>query len=249
MEDRDAEPALTIIIPVHNESGAILPLLAEIHGILRDKLDYELVVVDDASEDGTAEELSTARHLLSNLRVASHSRRKGQSSALVTGVGAARTPWVMTMDGDGQNDPKDVLKLWNQHLENPETGMICGLRLARRDTWAKRVASRVANGVRSWILGDGVADTGCGLKLFPRALFLSLPAFDHMHRFLPALVQAQGRRVETVAVHHRPRLAGRSKYGILGRLSEGVLDLLGVWWLLHRSISRDSSGPLEGGSP
>lgn len=237
-------PELSIVIPAHNEAEAILPLLAEIQACIGAVLNYEVLVVDDASDDGTAEALRCAGPLLPRLRVLRHKTRRGQSAALVSGARAARASWILTMDGDGQNDPHDILKLWQLRAEDPRAGMICGLREGRRDRLARRLASRIANGVRSWILGDGISDTGCSLKLFQRRIFLKMPPFDHMHRFLPALAQGQGERVVTVGVHHRPRLAGRSKYTISGRLFEGLIDLIGVWWLLHRSLTDlDNFGP------
>lgn len=229
---------LSLVIPVHDESGAILPLLTEIHGSLRATgLDYEVIVVDDASTDGTGSELQSARRFLNRLRVVTHAARAGQSAALQTGVRHARSPWVATLDGDGQNDPADVAKLWRVHQASPEVAMVCGQRVDRKDSWVKRRASRIANRVRGALLGDGIADTGCGLKLVSRDLYLRLPAFDHMHRFLPALAQAQGAIVETVPVGHRARSAGRSKYGVVDRFLEGLLDLVGVWWLQHRRLA------------
>lgn len=237
-----APPALSVVIPVHDESGAILPLLAEIHAALAGRVDYEIVVVDDASRDGTAAELANAVRFLPRLRVLTHRRQCGQSAALASGIRAARAAWVATLDGDGQNDPRDVLALWHQlgaatPTERP--AMLCGIRRERHDRWSKRFASRVANRVRRRALGDEIADTGCGLKLIRRDLFLGLPAFDHMHRFLPALALARGARVETAPVSHRPRRAGRSKYGILDRLAAGVVDLAGVWWLNRRRLAAE----------
>jgi len=237
-----APPALSVVIPVHDESGAILPLLTEIAATLGGQVDYEILVVDDASRDGTAAELANAVRFLPRLRVLTHRRRCGQSAALASGIRAARAAWVATLDGDGQNDPGDVLALWHQlgaatPTERP--AMLCGIRQERHDRWSKRFASRVANRVRRRALGDEVADTGCGLKLIRRDLFLRLPAFDHMHRFLPALALARGARVETAPVSHRPRRAGRSKYGILDRLAAGVVDLAGVWWLNRRRLAAE----------
>ncbi|MCB1035190.1 MAG: glycosyltransferase family 2 protein [Acidobacteria bacterium] len=232
----DAVPELSVVIPAYNEAGAILPLVKEVAAVLDGRLSYEIVVVDDASADGTADTLKAAAEVLPRLRVLRHRRRFGQSGALLSGVRAARAAWIATMDGDGQNDPKDLLRLWQERLERPEVEMICGVRARRKDNLTKRLASRVANGVRKRILKDDMTDTGCGLKLIERRLYLSLPPFDHMHRFLPALARAHGTVPQTLEVGHRPRQAGSSKYGILDRLAQGVVDLLGVWWLTRRRL-------------
>ncbi|HTT09017.1 MAG TPA: glycosyltransferase family 2 protein [Gammaproteobacteria bacterium] len=233
---RPRAPPLSVVIPVHNESACIGTLIGEIERALPDADRREIIVVDDASTDATPEALARLqKDLPGRLRVLRHDRQYGQSAALRTGVTAARHDLIVTLDGDGQNDPADIPRLLAVYAASP-TGavMVCGQRLRRQDSWLKRFASRVANGIRSGLLGDGVPDTGCGLKLFPRELFLRLPWFDHMHRFLPALVLRDGGRVEKVAVNHRPRAAGRTKYGIHNRLWVGVVDLLGVLWLQRR---------------
>src|SRR6185295_15201238 len=167
------------------------------------------------------------------LRVLVHAASCGQSTALLTGVRAARGEWIATLDGDGQNDPADIPKLLAARANG--LAMIAGYRKSRRDTWIKRISSRIANGVRSRMLGDATPDTGCGLKLFRRATFLELPYFDHMHRFLPALVQRHGGRTVSVEVNHRPRSRGVSNYGTLDRLWVGIVDLFGVMWLKRRA--------------
>jgi dolichol-phosphate mannosyltransferase len=226
---------LSIVIPVRNEAGNIAPLVAEIRSALRGTLAYEIIYVDDGSSDGTESELR-AEAATGDLRLVRHVRSYGQSAALRTGVKAAQAAWIATLDGDGQNDPADLPRLWAMTgAEDSATLLIAGERRKRRDSWAKRAASRIANALRARLLGDGTPDTGCGLKLFRRDLFLDLPFFDHMHRYLPALVQREGGRVVSVVVNHRPRRSGRSNYGILDRLVVAFADLLGVIWLQRRA--------------
>jgi dolichol-phosphate mannosyltransferase len=180
------------------------------------------------------------------LRLVRHARRRGQSAALLSGVRAARGPWIATLDGDGQNDPADIPALLAARDKAAESGqalqLIGGRRVNRRDRWLKRFSSKVANAVRRRLLGDATPDTGCGLKLFPRAAFLALPHFDHFHRFLPALIQRQGGAVISVDVSHRPRRAGRSHYGVFDRLWVGLFDLVGVMWLQRRAMGPDDPG-------
>ena len=232
-------PGFSVVVPVHDEAGAILPLLDELVAKLRGLGPFEIVVVDDGSRDATAAELATARRLLPELRVLTQDERRGQSVALATGILAAATPVVVTMDGDGQNVPGDIPRLLERwRATDPgQLHMVCGHREERKDRWLKRFGSRVANAVRSRVLGDGIPDTGCGLKVFPKELFLALPRFDHMHRFLPALAKSRGATVSVVPVRHRPRRAGRSKYGLVDRLTAGLLDLFGVWWLQRRCLA------------
>lgn len=229
-------PALSVVVPVHNEQGNVLPLLAEVTAALEGiSGGYEVVFVDDGSTDDTAAVLrNTARHGLVVLR---HRANCGQSAALLSGVRMARGAWISTLDGDGQNDPADIPRLWRILAEvgDPNLKMIVGHRVTRKDTWSKRVSSRIANGVRGLLLGDRTPDTGCGLKLFERETFLRLPHFDHFHRFLPALTQQAGGHVTSVDVAHRPRRSGRSHYGLHNRLWVGIVDLLGVVWLKRRS--------------
>ena len=184
------------------------------------------------------------------LRLARHTQSCGQSSAIRTGVRAARAVWVATLDGDGQNDPADIPKLWRLGCADSGTTpiLITGYREKRQDSWEKRAASRIANLIRRRLLGDDTPDTGCGLKLFPRALFLDLPYFDHMHRFLPALVLREGGKVHSVPVNHRARRRGVSKYGVFDRLGVGIVDLLGVMWLRRRAVRPhllDEAGPVK----
>ena len=230
---------LSVVIPAFNEAGNLKPLLHEINQALA-KLDYELIVVDDGSTDGTFDTLLEARTQgLSRLCILHHRVRCGQSGALLTGVRQAQAEWIVTLDADGQNDPADISKLLarlREGVTDPRPTLITGLRRRRQDPGLKRLASRVANGVRSRLLKDHIPDTGCGLKLFSRTAFLALPQFDHMHRFLPALFQRLGARVEAVEVNHRPRREGVSKYGIHNRLWVGIVDLMGVMWLERRSL-------------
>jgi glycosyltransferase involved in cell wall biosynthesis len=227
---------LSVVIPVKDEAGNIAPLVAEIVAALDGLARYEIVYVDDGSADATAAEIRRLQPSLPQLRLVRHARSCGQSAAIRSGVKAARGTWIATLDGDGQNDPADIVSLWRliQAGGDPPPLLIAGRRVRRRDRWSKRQASRIANAVRRRLLRDATPDTGCGLKLFPRALFLDLPYFDHMHRFLPALVLREGGSVHSVAVNHRARRRGRSKYGVLDRLAVGIADLFGVMWLCRR---------------
>jgi len=226
---------LTVVIPVFNEVESIAPLIDEICTQLDDKLDYEIIVVDDGSTDSTPGVLQSSRQAHPQLRILRHRRCCGQSAAIASGVQSAAAPWIVTLDGDGQNDPADILMLYQALDKSSTAGMlVTGYRKQRRDDWLKRVSSRMANAVRSWVLGDATPDSACGLKVFARDTFLALPQFDHMHRFLPALVQGQGGRVLSIEVRHRPRARGVSKYGLHDRLWSGIIDLFGVRWLQRR---------------
>jgi len=228
---------LSIVIPVKNEADNIAPLVGEIGAALDGLIEYEILYVDDGSDDTTASEILRFAGTIPQVRLLRHTRNYGQSAAISTGVHAARGAWIATLDGDGQNDPADLPAMWHlarQASPSPPL-LITGYRERRRDSWSKRVASRIANAIRARLLGDRTPDTGCGLKLFPRSLFLDLPYFDHMHRFLPALVLREGGRVLSVPVNHRPRHKGMSKYGVFDRLGVGIIDLLGVMWLQRRA--------------
>ncbi|MCO6417565.1 glycosyltransferase family 2 protein [Siccirubricoccus sp. KC 17139] len=227
-----APPRLSVVIPVRNEAPNIPPLVAEIEAALAG-VAHEIVYVDDGSSDATPEALRAAA-AGAPLRHLRHRRSCGQSAAVVTGVKAARGAWIATLDGDGQNDPADIPRLLARAEAEGGAILVAGHRVTRRDSWVKRRSSRVANAVRARLLGDATPDTGCGLKVFPRALFLDLPHFDHMHRFLPALVLRQGGRVVSEKVNHRPRVRGVSNYGTLDRLLVGLVDLAGVAWLQRR---------------
>ncbi len=228
---------LSVIVPVHNEAENIDPLITEIRSALDPVLHYELIYVDDGSTDDTPARLKHIGSEFNRLRIIRHRKRCGQSSALWTGAAAARADWISTLDGDGQNDPADILRL-KAFLEGPESPpglmLICGHRKERHDSFLKRLSSRIANSIRGRLLGDDTPDTGCGLKLFSRHAFLRLPYFDHMHRFLPALFLRGGGKVRSVIVNHRPRVRGRSHYGVGNRLWVGITDLVGVMWLQRR---------------
>jgi dolichol-phosphate mannosyltransferase len=229
-------PELSVVVPVHNERDNIVPLLNEIAAALRGVADFEIVYVDDLSRDDSLAVLGQAKAQFPELRVLRHVSQSGQSTALRTGIKAARGAWIATLDGDGQNDPADIPKLLAMRATSlPEIKLFAGWRVNRQDTGSKRWASRFANAIRSRLLRDETPDTGCGIKLFERALFLDLPYFDHMHRYLPALVQRAGWRVTSVPVNHRARGAGVSKYNNLNRALVGISDLRGVSWLIRRS--------------
>ncbi len=229
---------LSIVVPVHNETDNVRPLIEEIDSALGGSLAYEMVYVDDGSTDDTLPKLMALREQFPRLRVLRHVRCCGQSTALRSGVRASRGAVIATLDGDGQNNPADIPRLlaaWRELDGGSAGAMVAGYRKRRKDTGWRRFSSKVANGVRGSLLKDNTPDTGCGLKVFSRELFLALPYFDHMHRFLPALAQRAGGKVVSVEVDHRPRLRGQSKYGTWHRLWVGIWDLLGVMWLQQRA--------------
>ena len=229
-------PELSVVVPVFNERDSIPPLLAEIAAALRGRVDYEVVYVDDASRDDSLAVLQAERARHPELRIVKHLKQSGQSTAIWNGVRVARGAWVATLDGDGQNDPADIPKLLEARAQaSSQTRLFAGWRTTRRDTFSKRISSRIANGVRSRMLRDATPDTGCGLKLFARDTFLLLPYFDHMHRYLPALVKRAGYASVSVPVSHRHRMRGVSKYGMWDRLWVGLADLRGVGWLMRRA--------------
>lgn len=230
---------ISLVIPVYNEADCVQPLLSEIRAALDGVVDYELIFVDDGSIDGTFNKLMTAKQQgFSRLRICRHPVSCGQSTAILTGVRAAKTEWIVTLDGDGQNDPADILRLLEPLQDSdhdPQLQLVTGYRIRRQDSWIRRISSRIANTIRDRLLKDGTPDSGCGLKVFPRDVFLELPYFDHMHRFLPTLFRRHGGVVKTIEVNHRPRQHGHSKYGLFDRLWVGVVDLFGVMWLQRRS--------------
>ncbi len=229
-------PALSVVIPAHNERDNIGPLVAEVVAALAPVLAFEIIVVDDRSRDDTRAVLAALAAREPRLRVFGHDAQGGQSLAIRNGVKQARAPWIATLDGDGQNDPADLPALLAaRDAASPEVKLFAGWRVHRRDTASKRLASRLANAIRSRLLRDATPDTGCGIKLFEREAFLDLPYFDHMHRYLPALVQRAGFRTVSVPVNHRERGAGSSNYTNLGRAWVGLADLRGVAWLIRRS--------------
>ncbi len=229
-------PQLSVVVPVHNEEDNVAPLVGEILSALRGKLDFEIVYVDDASKDATLQRLRQLQASTPELRVIRHLTNAGQSTAVRNGVKAARAPWIATLDGDGQNDPADIPALLaKRDAAAAEVKLFAGWRVNRQDSGSKRWASKWANAIRSRMLRDATPDTGCGIKLFERAAFLDLPYFDHMHRYLPALMQRAGWQTVSVPVNHRHRTSGVSKYTNLGRAVVGIKDLLGVAWLIQRS--------------
>jgi dolichol-phosphate mannosyltransferase len=232
---------VSVVIPVCNEQENVLPLAREIHAALEGRYRYETIFVDDGSTDGTADAVRAARRDgMPEIRLIRHSVRSGQSAAVATGVRESRAPWIATLDGDGQNDPADIPNLLDaaRKAGSPRLRLVMGNRTTRRDTWLRRLSSRVANGVRGWMLRDGTPDTGCGIKVFDRAVFVDMPRFNHMHRFMPALYQREGYEVVSVPVNHRERTRGKSKYGLHNRLWVGIIDLFGVMWLIRRASPR-----------
>ncbi len=231
-----SEPLLSVVVPVFNERDNVQPLVGEIVAALRGRIPFEIVYVDDHSRDDTLAVLTALKASHPELRVLHHVTQSGQSTAVRTGVKAARAPWIATLDGDGQNDPADIPRLLTARAAaEPQVKLFAGRRVNRQDSGSKRWASRWANAIRARMLRDDTPDTGCGIKLFDRAAFLDLPYFDHMHRYLPALMQRAGWKTVSVPVNHRHRTAGVSKYNNLGRALVGVRDLRGVAWLITRS--------------
>ncbi|MEO7013095.1 MAG: glycosyltransferase family 2 protein [Dokdonella sp.] len=229
-------PQLSVVVPVFNERDNVLPLINEITAALRGVIEFEIVYVDDNSKDDTLAVLSAAKNANPELRVIHHVAQSGQSTAIRNGIKAARGSWIATLDGDGQNDPDDIPKLLAMRDESPaQIKLFAGWRVDRKDTGSKRLASKLANAIRSRLLRDETPDTGCGIKLFEREAFLDLPYFDHMHRYLPALMQRAGWQVRSVPVNHRARGTGVSKYNNLNRALVGIADLRGVGWLIRRS--------------
>jgi dolichol-phosphate mannosyltransferase len=229
------DPAVSVVVPVRNEAGNIALLVAEIAKALEGQWSFEVVYVDDGSTDGTEAELKRLMTQHAWLRRVRHKQSCGQSAAVRTGVAAARAPIVATLDGDGQNDPAFIPALVRAlEAGNPLVGLVAGQRVGRKSGGFKKLQSRIANAVRGAVLRDGTRDTGCGLKTFRRDVFLGLPYFDGLHRFLPALIRREGFDIGYVDVVDRPRAHGVSNYGMWDRLWIGILDLAGVWWLIRR---------------
>jgi len=232
---------ISVVIPFYNEQDNIVPLLTEVSDALTG-VEHEIVAVDDGSMDNTLEVLQSLKAQLPALRLVRHQGNFGQSAAIASGVKAAGFDMIATLDGDGQNNPADIPALLNAMQEQSlpgKTVVAVGKRRKRQDNWLRRISSRIANNTRRKLLNDDCPDTGCGLKLFPKAAFLSLPHFNHMHRFLPALFKRQGAVVINVPVSHRPRTRGKSKYGVGNRLWVGIVDIFGVRWLQRRPCSPD----------
>jgi len=231
-------PDVSIVVPVRNEQDNVAPLIAEIAAALDGRWAYEIIYINDGSTDATGERLATEMRARSNLRQIRHAASSGQSAAVRTGVRAARGKIVATLDGDGQNNPA-FLPALIEAIEKggDKVGLAAGQRVGRKDTGFKKFQSRTANAVRNAILRDGTRDTGCGLKALRRDVFLALPYFDGLHRFLPALVRREGFDIVYVDVIDRPRHSGVSNYGFFDRLWIGIMDLAGVWWLIRRKKS------------
>ncbi len=230
----DRLPQVSVVLPVFNEAANLPPLLSEIRAAMEPLgIDYEIIAVDDGSSDGSLATLLCLAGPDTRLRVLWAGLRSGQSAALAAGMRAARAEVVVTLDADLQNDPRDIPRM----LELlPACDVVSGVRRDRRDSLVRRISSRVANGVRQRLLDDGVRDVGCSLKAYRREVLAELPVFQGMHRFLPALARMRGARIREIDVNHRPRLHGRSNYGVGNRLGRGIVDLLGVLWLKHRRI-------------
>jgi len=228
---------LSVVIPVQNEQENVRMLIDEVRQALDGVLNYELIYVNDGSTDSTLEILEQYRSGFSLLKIFSHEKGVGQSTAVQTGVKHAESPVIATLDGDGQNDPADIPALFQVLIENSATGVVLvnGYRKKRKDTFIKRMSSRFANGIRRWLLDDDTPDTGCGLKVFSRNAYLEIPFFDHLHRFLPAMMINGGGQVMSVEVNHRERQLGSSHYGFFDRLWVGIFDILGVIWLKART--------------
>ena len=236
--------AISVVVPVKDEAGNVGPLAREIAAALAGEAEHEIIFIDDGSSDGTPAALVALKSEIPSLRVLRHERNLGQSRGIRTGVQAARGTVIVTLDGDGQNDPADIPKLLAALRGAADVGLVSGVRVKRKDTASRRIASRLGNGFRNLMLGDGATDTGCGLKAFRRQAFLDLPYFDHIHRFLIALVLRDGWKVTFVPVHHRPRLSGTSKYTNFGRMLVSMQDLLGVRWLQRRHRGRAKADEL-----
>jgi dolichol-phosphate mannosyltransferase len=242
-------PALSVLIPFFNEAGNVHPVIDEVHEQLAG-ISFEIVCVNDCSADATKQELAeaAAKHP-DTVVVLNHVERRGKSAALFTGLKSVRGQWVQLLDGDGQNDPADTARLWKEIIvpgASPRLGIIAGKRNSRNDSGFKWLQSRIANGVRRFVLQDDATDTGCGWKLIRTTAFRDLPYFASMHRFLPALIKRAGWDVQEELVNDRKRLAGESKYGFLGRLGAGIFDLIGMFWLVRRGgygIAREWRDP------
>lgn len=230
-------PEISIVITVYNEEDNVEPLIAEIAEVLADKINYQLLVVDDGSSDQTLAKLTALHARYPQLTVVQQAKNSGKSIALINGIKAAKADTIVTMDGDGQDDPRGILSFvqyFQAHSSAPAL-LISGVRINRQDDFIKKISSRIANKFRNALLKDDCEDTGCGLKILSRELFLQLPHFNHCHRFLPALFKRQGIQTLYLPVNHRARWFGQSKSGVFNRLWVGIVDVLGVWWLLRRA--------------
>lgn len=238
---------LSVVIPVHNEEENVVPLYNEIRAALDGLMAYEIIFVDDGSQDNTVPKLLEAARDFPHLRIPQHKKACGQSTAVYSGIHLARAPWIATLDGDGQNDPHDLRYFWEylQNNNDEKLSLIAGVRQKRKDSWVKRKTSKFANWLRQSLLHDKASDTGCGIKMFKRDMFLRFPYFNHMHRYIPALTHRHGGHMVEMAVNHRPRTAGISKYGTFGRAMVGIYDLFGVRWLQNRTKLPDQVFEVE----
>jgi len=230
---------VSVIVPVKNEAENVSTLFHEIQDVLMDQhdLDFEILYIDDGSTDQTPQILQDLATSNPSLRILRHASNCGQSTAVLTGVLHAAHDYIITLDGDGQNNPIDIpkmIQIFAKARPDEKLGLVMGNRVNRQDSVIRKISSRIANAVRAGLLNDSTPDSGCGLKILPRSLFLRLPFFDHMHRFMPALVIRQGFTVQTIPITHRERQAGISKYGIHNRLWVGIVDLFGAMWLIRR---------------
>jgi glycosyltransferase involved in cell wall biosynthesis len=233
-----SSPDLSIVLPVYNEDGNLLPLLDEIEQVLRSEgVDFEVVAVDDFSTDGGLATLLAARESRPWLVIARHRINQGQSAAFATGFHVARGRLVATMDADGQNDPHDLPRMLALLVDGVD--LVCGVRRRRQDSWSKRVSSRIANRFRAALLGDSVSDAGCCFRVIRRSALREVPVFNGMHRFLPSILRFQGFNVVEVDVNHRPRTRGVSKYGVGNRLWRGLRDTLAMRWFKKRCLRGD----------
>ena len=245
---------VSVILPAKDEEGCIAAVVADVGKSLAG-IAHEIIVIDDGSSDATAARVQAMMPTSPNLRLLRHDRACGQSAAIRTGVLAARAPLVATLDADGQNPPSELVAVLAPFLKDqadPRLGLVQGQRAARQDALSRRLASQMANRLRARLLGDGLRDSACGLKAFPREVYLRLPYFDHIHRFMAAMVLREGFAVLPVEVAHAPRRSGRSKYGNFGRATVGVVDLLGASWLLRRrklSSALEVAGDDRGAAP
>ena len=238
---------ISVVVPVKDEVDNVGPLVREIEAAISGEPAAEIIFIDDGSSDGTAAALKSLKSEIPRLRVIRHSRNLGQSRGIRTGVRAARFDVIVTLDGDGQNDPADIPKLLALLRTDPDAqniGVVSGIRAKRMDTFSRRMASRIGNGIRSRLLNDGATDTGCGLKAFRRDAFLALPYFDHLHRFIITLMIREGYDVRFVPVNHRERAHGTSKYTNFNRMLVSVNDLLGVRWLQRRYRGKTETSEL-----
>lgn len=237
MTARSDKPRFSLVVPIYNEEENVEQLLAEIAEVLPPHGPFEALLVDDGSRDRSIERMREfkQRHAAGWLRIVALERNSGQSAAVMAGVEQARADLVATMDGDMQNDPRDLPGMVAR-VESGECDAVVGVRRERRDTFARRMSSRIGNGVRNWLTGDRVADAACGIKVIRREFFVRAPRFVGMHRFMATLVRYLGGRVAEQDVNHRPRAAGTAKYGIGNRIWKGLRDCFAMRWLRSRVL-------------